>query len=112
MAGIGLSFSKNIGDLHQDKCCRTLGKGSGSALRPDSRGRIFDVAALVSAGCLNAGALMGAHISVEQVYQVEFLASHLNIRVINLFWTGMKLAGRHTKSGIFTQSTWVCRKRI
>lgn len=45
----------------------------------------FDVAALVSAGCLNAGALMGAHMSVEQVHQLQFLASHMHISVIRLF---------------------------
>jgi len=45
----------------------------------------FDVAALVSAGCLNAGALMGAHMAVEQVFQINLLAKHMNINKINLF---------------------------
>jgi len=45
----------------------------------------FDVAALVSAGCFNAGALMGSHITVEQVLRLKFLASHMAIRVIHLF---------------------------
>jgi transposase len=45
----------------------------------------FDVAALVSAGCFNAGALMGSHITIEQVYRLKFLASHMAIGVINLF---------------------------
>lgn len=45
----------------------------------------FDVAALVSAGCLNAGALMGSHISIEQIYQLNFLSSHLNISRVKLF---------------------------
>jgi len=45
----------------------------------------FDVAALVSAGCFNAGALMGSHITVEQILRLKFLASHMSIGVINLF---------------------------
>jgi transposase len=45
----------------------------------------FDVAALVSAGCLNVGALMGAHISAEQVDRLKFIASHVAIREIKLF---------------------------
>jgi DNA primase len=45
----------------------------------------FDVAALVSAGCLNAGAIMGAHLCEEQVHQLQFLASHINISIVNLF---------------------------
>ena len=45
----------------------------------------FDVAALVSAGCFNTGALMGSHITVEQIYRLKFLASHMPIGVINLF---------------------------
>lgn len=45
----------------------------------------FDLAALVSAGCLNVGALMGAHITVEQIEKLKFIASHVPIRDINLF---------------------------
>jgi transposase/5S rRNA maturation endonuclease (ribonuclease M5) len=45
----------------------------------------FDVAALVSAGCLNAGALMGSHISSEQIDRLKFMASHMAIREITLF---------------------------
>ncbi|MBT7629412.1 MAG: IS21 family transposase [Desulfobacula sp.] len=45
----------------------------------------FDVAALVSAGCFNAGALMGSHITIEQVYRLKFLASHMHMGVITLF---------------------------
>ena len=45
----------------------------------------FDVAALVSVGCLNVGALMGAHISVEQIDKLKFIASHVVIREIKLF---------------------------
>ena len=45
----------------------------------------FDVAALVSAGCLNVGALMGAHITTEQIDKLKFIASHMPIKVIKLF---------------------------
>jgi transposase len=45
----------------------------------------FDVAALVSAGCFNAGALMGSHITVEQILRLKFLASHMPIGAITLF---------------------------
>ena len=37
------------------------------------------------ADCLNAGALMGAHLAVEQVLQLRFLASHMDINKVNLF---------------------------
>lgn len=46
----------------------------------------FDVAALVSAGCLNVGALMGAHISAAQIDRLKFIASHVPIRKITLFF--------------------------
>ncbi len=45
----------------------------------------FDVAALVSAGCLNAGAIMGANLCEEQVHRLQFLASHIKISIVNLF---------------------------
>ncbi len=45
----------------------------------------FDVAALVSAGCLNVGALMGAHITSEQIDKLNFIASHMAIKGISLF---------------------------
>lgn len=45
----------------------------------------FDVAALVSAGCLNVGALMGAHITAEQIDRLKFIASHVHIKEIKLF---------------------------
>jgi len=45
----------------------------------------FDVAALVSAGCLNVGALMGSHITSGQIERLKFMASHLTIRDICLF---------------------------
>ena len=45
----------------------------------------FDVAALVSAGCLNAGALMGSHINSGQIDRLKFMALHVAIRKITLF---------------------------
>ena len=45
----------------------------------------FDVAALVSAGCLNVGALMGAHITPGQIDRLKFIASHMAIGEITLF---------------------------
>jgi hypothetical protein len=45
----------------------------------------FDVAALVSAGCLNVGGLMGSHISSGQIDKLKFIASHMAIGVITLF---------------------------
>jgi len=45
----------------------------------------FDVAALVSAGCLNVGALMGSHITSGQIDRLKFMASHMPIREITLF---------------------------
>lgn len=82
----GFPFSKKLEIYNQDKLL----------LDPKAREQVerygltlvegfFDVAALVSAGCLNAGALMGAHMAVEQVLQLKFMASHINISMINLF---------------------------
>lgn len=82
----GFPFSKKLEIYNQDKLL----------LDPMARKQVeqygltlvegfFDVAALVSAGCLNAGAIMGAHICVEQVLQLKFLTSHMDISVINLF---------------------------
>jgi len=82
----GFPFSKKLEIYNQDKLL----------LDPRAREQVerygltlvegfFDVAALVSAGCLNAGALMGAHMAVEQVLQLKFLATHMNIGIINLF---------------------------
>jgi len=45
----------------------------------------FDVAALVSAGCLNVGALMGSHITSGQIDRLKFMASHVAIGEITLF---------------------------
>ena len=82
----GFPFSKKLEIYNQDKLLQDpLARDQVARYGLTLVEGFFDVAVLVSAGCLNACALMGAHISVEQVYQVEFLASHLNIRVINLF---------------------------
>ncbi len=80
------TFSKKLEIYNQDKLL----------LDPKAREQVerygltlvegfFDVAALISAGCLNTGALMGAHMALEQVFQLKFLASHMNISRINLF---------------------------
>jgi len=45
----------------------------------------FDLAALVTAGCRNVGALMGAHISMEQIDRLKFIASQAPFGWINLF---------------------------
>ena len=82
----GFPFSKKLEIYNQDKLL----------LDPKAKEQVerygltlvegfFDVAALVSAQCLNTGALMGAHLAVEQVFQLKFLASHMNISKINLF---------------------------
>ena len=82
----GFPFSKKLEIYNQDKLL----------LDPNARDQVerygltlvegfFDVAALVSADCLNAGALMGAHLAVEQVLQLRFLASHMDINKVNLF---------------------------
>ncbi|WP_435051690.1 IS21 family transposase, partial [Desulfoferrobacter suflitae] len=45
----------------------------------------FDVAKLVEAGCRNVGALMGAHISVEQIERLSWIRSRLRFPRIVLF---------------------------
>ena len=45
----------------------------------------FDVAALVEAGCLNVGALMGAHITAEQIDRLKFINAHVPVPRITLF---------------------------
>ena len=45
----------------------------------------FDVAALVEAGCLNGGALMGAHITAEQIDRLKFINAHVPVPRITLF---------------------------
>lgn len=45
----------------------------------------FDVAKLVEAGCRNVGALMGAHISAEQVERLEWMRSRIGFSRIVLF---------------------------
>jgi len=45
----------------------------------------FDVAALVDAGCLNVGALMGVHITAEQIDRLRFINAYVPIPKITLF---------------------------
>ncbi len=45
----------------------------------------FDVAALVEVGCLNVGALMGAHITAEQIDRLKFINAHVPVPRITLF---------------------------
>ena len=82
----GFPFSKKLEIYNQDK----LLLDPGAKKQVEQHGLtlvegFFDVAALVSAGCLNAGAIMGAHLCEEQVHQLQFLASHINISIVNLF---------------------------
>jgi transposase len=82
----GFPFSKKLEIYNQDKLLLDpLAKEQVARYGLTLVEGFFDVAALVSAGCMNAGALMGAHISVEQIYQLQFLTSHMNINKINLF---------------------------
>jgi transposase/5S rRNA maturation endonuclease (ribonuclease M5) len=45
----------------------------------------FDLAKLVQAGCRNVGALMGAHISAEQIERLEWIRSRIGFSRIVLF---------------------------
>ena len=45
----------------------------------------FDVAALVESDCLNVGALMGAHMTEQQVARLEFIRSQIQIPKITVF---------------------------
>jgi transposase len=45
----------------------------------------FDVAKLVEAGCRNAGALMGAHISTDQIERLSWLRSRIGFSSVVLF---------------------------
>jgi DNA primase len=45
----------------------------------------FDVAKLVEAGCRNVGALMGSHISEEQIERLEWMRSRIGLPRIVLF---------------------------
>jgi len=45
----------------------------------------FDVAKLVEAGCRNAGALMGAHITAEQIERLEWIQSRVGFLRVVLF---------------------------
>ena len=45
----------------------------------------FDLAALIESGCLNVGALMGAHMTEEQMVRLKFISSHVPIPKITVF---------------------------
>jgi len=45
----------------------------------------FDVAALIESGCLNVGALMGSHMTEEQMIRVKFISSHVPIPKVTVF---------------------------
>jgi len=45
----------------------------------------FDVAALVEVGCLNVGALMGAHITAEQIDRLKLITARMPVPKITLF---------------------------
>ncbi|MBE9573065.1 MAG: toprim domain-containing protein [Proteobacteria bacterium] len=45
----------------------------------------FDVAALVESGCLNTGALMGSHMTEEQMALIKFISSRVPISKITVF---------------------------
>ena len=45
----------------------------------------FDVATLIDSGCLNVGALMGSHMTEEQIARVKFISSHVPIPKITVF---------------------------
>ena len=45
----------------------------------------FDVAVLVESGCLNVGALMGSHMTEQQVARIKFISSHIEIPKITVF---------------------------
>jgi len=45
----------------------------------------FDVAALIESGCLSVGALMGSHMTEEQMARVKFISSQVTIPKITVF---------------------------
>ena len=45
----------------------------------------FDVTALIESGCLNVGALMGSHMTEEQMARVKFISSRVPIPKITVF---------------------------
>jgi transposase/5S rRNA maturation endonuclease (ribonuclease M5) len=60
----------------------------------------FDVAKLVESGCRNVGALMGAHISVEQIERLIWIRSHVGFPRVVLFLDRDE-AGRNGASQAF-----------
>lgn len=69
----------------------------------------FDVAAMVSSGCLNVAALMGSQMTEKQVARLKFISSRVAIPKIKLFLdrdeagiAGAKKAGVQLKDNGFT----------
>jgi len=60
----------------------------------------FDVAALVDAGCLNVGALMGAHITAEQIDRLRFINAHAPIPKISLLLDRDETGRQGTKEAV------------
>jgi len=82
----GFPFHKKLEIYNQDKLlCDPLAREQVDCFGLVLVEGFFDVAALVSAGCLNVGALMGSHITSGQIDKLKFMASHLAIREITLF---------------------------
>ncbi len=82
----GFPFYKKLEIYNQDKLLTDpLAKEQVARLGLVLVEGFFDVAMLVSAGCLNVGALMGAHITAQQIDRLKLIASHITMGVINLF---------------------------
>lgn len=69
----------------------------------------FDVTALVDAGCLNVGALMGACITAEQIDRLRFINAHAPIPKITLFLDRDEAGRQGTKetAALLTQNGFV-----
>jgi len=60
----------------------------------------FDVAALIEVGCLNVGALMGAHITKEQIDRLKFINAHVPVPRITLFLNRDEAGMQGTKRAV------------
>jgi DNA primase len=60
----------------------------------------FDVAAMVSSGCLNVGALMGSQMTDKQVARLKFISSRVAIPKIKLFLDRDKTGIDGTKKAV------------
>ncbi|PIU23616.1 MAG: hypothetical protein CO012_12035 [Syntrophobacterales bacterium CG_4_8_14_3_um_filter_49_14] len=60
----------------------------------------FDVAALIEVGCLNVGALMGAHITKEQIDRLKFINAHVPVPRITLFLNRDEVGMQGTKRAV------------